>query len=210
MRVLVYAGLNYGKSFEKLVDNYDMCFGFEANPVAYLECAERFCAHPKVKVVHAALTTGFGEVDFHVYKFRGASSLGKFRPRDMTPHCGGANLAVERTVRVPGIHLGDFLRGGGVTHITDYVSDLQGMDLAVLETLRPMLRSGSVESVQCEVAKGRNSYLDLPSNAESDYAEVLGPRYILKARSFASGLLGGNIRPLEDFTWGYDCRWVLT
>src|SRR5262245_34504700 len=46
--VLVYVGLHRGRSFEQTFRDYEVCYGFEANPDLFQELRKKFGKYPHV------------------------------------------------------------------------------------------------------------------------------------------------------------------
>ena len=111
-------------------------------------------------------------------------------------------------VTIPCINLLNFCKQNNIVHIDDYISDIQGMDLQVLKTMRPMIESKKIGTIKCEVTKDKygNIYEGLPDNSESGFNQLLEANYKLVARGF--GLLNDNqFDRLPESAWEMDCKW---
>lgn len=208
-QVLVYVGMHKGREFDVVFKDYDACYGFEANPELYAFLVEKYQAHPHVHLFNRAATTRAGPVTFNISSNAGASSsLGSFDESWDPASSGGIHM--ERQVTVEGVNLGEFLQAKGVTRIDDYVSDIQGMDLSVLQTLKPWIDERRIGTITVEVTREdkRNIYKDLPSNAESGFIALLGRNYDLVAMGF--GVLAEYwFEDIPADAWEADCRWRL-
>lgn len=207
--VLVYVGLHRGESFRRIFRNYGTCYGFEANPDLFAQLEKEFRRFSHVRLHNKAVADFDGEVDFNISSNDGASSsLGNFD--DNWENFKSGQVRINRTIRVPCINLFNFLTAEGVEFIDDYVSDIQGMDLQVLRTLRPFIESGQIGSITCEVTKDErvNIYHDLPANNESGFAELLHDRYELVAKGWGE-LSDGCFDGVPEQWWEMDCRWRL-
>jgi FkbM family methyltransferase len=206
---LIYLGLYKGSSFEKLIQQYDRCFAFEANPTLAASAKERYGRMKHVTVVHAAVSTDDGEAVFNLTSNDGqSSSLG--RPSPEWKHVKSGDVKVAESVTVPSINLYNFCRSRGIDYIDKYVSDIQGMDLAVLQTMLPYVQHGAIGVISCEVAKDekRNVYDDLPDNSESGFAKLLDKDYRRVAKGW--GLLSeGQYMDVPEDWWEFDCMWML-
>jgi hypothetical protein len=113
-----------------------------------------------------------------------------------------------KTIKVPCVNLLGFLRKLNIDYIDDYISDIQGLDLEVLKTLRPMIEARQIGSIKCEVTKDtyRNIYHDLPDNSESGFKKLLEDHYDLVA--VGQGLLvDGKFDNIPEDAWEMDCKW---
>ena len=190
--VLFYCGLHRGASFDNLFPDFDVCYAFEANPSLARRAKIKYFGLRNVHIVHAAVGFEDGHADLHIASNQGeSSSLGRFS-REWSR---AMNISALRTVRVPAVNLHNFCVRNRIDYITEYISDLQGMDLEALKTLKPLLEAGAIQVVQCEVTQdARKVYQDLPSNREEDFERLLAGRY-QKTSEFNVG------------TWEKDCRW---
>lgn len=210
--VLVYAGLNHGRAFDKLFHQYRRCFGFEANPQLYQLLQDKYAGYDWVRIVHGALVgDNRTEVKLLVTDNKGASS--SLYPLKDTWHQArkaegqtAVNLLAE--VAVPAMNLQTFLRQNGVDSITDYISDIEGLDLAVLETLAPFIKEKRIETITCEVSRtlALNRYVGGPDNSKDGFMALLGDNYELVAEGY-SPLADGVFQDIPQSNWAVDCRW---
>ncbi len=204
--ILVYLGAHRGKGLSRICGRYRKVYCFEANPVMAAKLRRRFAWRKNVEVIHAAVTGTDGTVTFNVSSRNAASSsVGKLDAE--FPGVKEGLLYVVKTVEVPSLDLLRFLRERGVDCISAYVSDIQGYDLTVLKTLQSWINEGRIGEITSEVAKGRNSYSDLPDNSEAGFEALLSGRYELVAQGW-SRLQDGVFAPPKD-GWEMDCRWRL-
>jgi FkbM family methyltransferase len=202
---LLYLGAHQGGGLARLVNSFDRVIAFEANPAHCAVLASRF---PSVELVGAAVCVDDGEVPFHISSNDGgSSSLGEFDEAWLAPRTDA--LRMTRTITVPGVNLHRFCLAHGVETIDSYVSDLQGMDLAVLTTMLPLLRDGKLKLIQCETTKDgrRNIYKNLPSNELRDFSRLLTPfGYSLVATGWGE-LQMGVFSEVPDDWWEFDALW---
>ena len=202
--VLLYLGLNYGKGFDKLHWQYTKAIGIEANPDLYAMLQKRYRYNKHIQLVHAAATTFNGEVTFNISDNHGlSSSLGQLKEA-----FGGIKMV--KSVTVPAINLYDYVRKENIEFITDYVSDIQGNDLAVLKTMQPYIEQGKIMRITSEVAKDKykNSYMDLPDNSESGFDELLSKNYQLVSKGWEN-LKENYFQEVPEDWWEMDCMWKL-
>lgn len=207
-KVLVYAGVHRGHSFNLVFLDYETCYGFEANPDLFLELQKQYAKFPHVKLFNCAVTDYDGEVEFNISNNDGASSsVGDFKDDFSKAQAG--HLKMVRKIKVPCINLYNFLQRNGVAFIDDYISDIQGMDLTVLKTLKPFIDAGKIGSISCEVTKNeKKNIYNLPDNSEIGFQSLLGHSYVMVAKGW--GLLSENgFSEVKDSWWEMDCKWKL-
>ena len=204
--VLVYAGLHQGDGFEKVFRNYRTCYGFEANPRLFHELVKRYGGYSGVKLYNCALATTNGVISFNISSNGGcSSSLGIFR-EDWPNYQSGQVSFVEK-IDVPSVNLMDFFVQNSIDRIDEYISDIQGMDLAVLKTLEPLLTEGRIDAVTCEVAKDErgNIYAGLPDNSASGFSALLDKNYRLVAKGWGI-LADGQFDEVPAEWWEMDYK----
>lgn len=207
--VLLYLGLHTGDRLKKIFRKYRSSYGFEANPALFEKLEDRFKGQSRVHLVHAAVAEHHGEIDFNISnQDGGSSSIGVFH-EDWNHYRDGKIFMID-TVRVPTVNLYDFCQEKGIDYIDDYVSDIQGMDLAVLKTMKPMIDNRRIGTITCEVSKNSkgNIYKNLPDNSESGFSELLEKNYTLVAKGWGT-LRNHRFDEVPEQWWEMDCKWRL-
>lgn len=204
---LVYVGIHRGREFDTIFKSYHRCYGFEADPELFALLVEKYREHPHVKLFNYAAAEANGPMTLNISSNAGASSsLGVFD--DEWDSFRSGEITMVKQITVQAVNLNDFLTAEGVRFVDDYISDIQGMDLTVLRTLKPFIDEGRIGSITVETTredKG-NIYKNLPGNQESGFWSLLGVRYKLVAIGFGV---------LEDYwfghvptnSWEADCKW---
>jgi FkbM family methyltransferase len=205
--VLVYVGLHKGSGFNSIFRQYEVCYGFEADPKLYASLKKRFRKCSNVHLFNFAVADKDGEIDFNISSNGGASSsIGNFS--DDWENYKSGQVKMVKTIRIPSINLYNFLKSKGIHFIDDYVSDIQGIDLQVLKTLKPLLDQRKIANITCEVTKDehQNIYKGLPDNSESGFNQLLTKNYECIARGWGI-LKDGNFDNVPSGWWEMDCKW---
>ena len=101
----------------------------------------------------------------------------------------------------------DFLRERNVELIDLYVSDIQGMDFAVLKTLQSYLHEKRIKKLWCETERDSHdfeSYDGLPSNRQSSFERLLERDYKVVRRQKVDAPWA-----FQDTTWRLKMRHLL-
>jgi FkbM family methyltransferase len=205
--VLVYLGMHRGFGFFPIFRNYRACYCFEANPVLYEALKQRYGKYPQVHLFNLAVAAQDGQIRFNISSNDGeSSSIG-----ELDPDWYGAKLGqvkMVQTITVPCVNLLNFCKQHSIDYIDDYVSDIQGMDLEVLKTMRPFIEQKKIGSITCEVARNEtgSAYQGLPDNSEKAFAELLDKNYKLVAKGWTI-LREGHFAAIPEGQWEMDCRW---
>jgi FkbM family methyltransferase len=203
---LIFIGVDPKGEFNILWPGYKICYGFEANPDRFEKLLRKYSAHENIKLFNCAVADFDGEIDFNISSNNdgASSSIGTFNEEWRKKN----DIEMVKTVKVPCINLLKFLEKNNITYIDDYVSDIQGMDLEVLKTLRPMIEKRQIGSIKCEVTKDayNNIYKDLPDNSETGFAELLHENYELVAKGHGL-LINYKFDKIDEDTWEMDCKW---
>ena len=200
--VLLYLGGHIGDSLQYILKNYKQCYVFEANPEIFQKLSARYKSFPHIKCYNVAVSTQAGTADFYVTDNLVSSSLGKI------PEQGPDNYTLDHKIQVPCIYLPDFLRQEKISYIDDYISDIQGMDYAVLSTLRDWIEEKKIGTIQVEATVNHyeNLYDALPSNHYREFASLLDKNYRLIAQG--SGILSkGHKLKIKKEYGEMDFKW---
>ena len=192
-KILIYLGLNYGDGLIGIYNSYDKCIGFEANPNLINSLNDRFKDCPNVEIINAAVCNSnnpqtlniCANVGYEHHEKNQTSSLGF--PSDYSKiHEDGNNITLISKIEVPGIYLPDFLKQRGITEIDTYISDIQGMDFTVLNTLKSFIVEKKIINIQteasCDYMEGE-LYSGIPSNSEKLFYDLLLENYDLVGKA---------------------------
>ena len=106
--VLVYVGLHRGEGFDAVFRNYELCYGFEANPELFAGLQIRFRKYSNVRLFNVAVAAEDGEIDFNISSNDGASSsIGHFN--NEWENYKNGKIRMEQTIRISSINLLNFL-----------------------------------------------------------------------------------------------------
>ena len=177
-KILVYVGAHKGDTLYKLRKRYSKCYVFEPDPELFEGLKQRFKKFDNVKLFNLAVGEKDGEADFYIYDFNGANSLGKIS--EDLEHPSGLTFKIQKKIKIGVVNLNTFLKEIGIEEIDYYLSDIQGMDLAFLRTLKPLLDKRSIKKITCEVEKDEKPVLYAGFNNKlSEFQELLKENYSL-------------------------------
>jgi len=179
MKILFYCGIHNLVNFSRIRSYYDVCYGFDANPEKIDQARKFYANDPNVKIVFGALTEKGGEeIEFVITNdWTPASSLGNPNPDFV--HMKTGLLQSQKKIRVPTINLHDFCKVNGIMEIDTLITDLQGIDFTVLQTMTEMIRQGKIREIQCEVEPDQTParYLGIPTGKLHQFNELLSEQY---------------------------------
>lgn len=207
--LLIMVGLDPKGELDILHPGYKNCLVFEAHPFRYKKLSEKFASKENIELYNYAVSTYDGEIEFNISSNNSgaSSSIGNF-DETWLKNQSQLDIKMTETIKVPCINLYDFLKEKNIDYIDDYISDIQGMDLQVLKTLKPMIEEKKIGTIKCEVTKNkyRNIYKDLPDNSEKGFDELLNDKYEKVAKG--RGLLTDNqFDSIPDHMWEMDVKW---
>ncbi len=169
--LLVYAGANRGRTLNMLRPFFDKVIAFEPDPELFAGLSRLFSADEAVELINAALSVEDGTTDYYIHSSRDSSSLAPMNE-------GIHPITVERVTEVRSINLSRLLRSRQQETIDLYYSDIQGMDLDVLTTLRHLVEAKAIRAIVCEVEKDEKPRLYRGMNNKyAGFLELLGDNY---------------------------------
>tara|TARA_B100000131_G_C18068319_1_gene593439 strand:- start:48 stop:671 length:624 start_codon:yes stop_codon:yes gene_type:complete len=206
MRTLVYCGTNMCSDFIELINSgeYDMCYGFEAHPTLYNRAKKIFNNMNNVEMYNVIL----GEEHDTIKEFfiqdpnhsgcDFASSTGKIT--EEYGKVSGNEIKLKDTVNIKTMNLYKFLQEKNISEIDFLLTDLEGSDLDVIKTLKPMIETKSIKKIQCEVEPDKMPIkYDGLDNKFSGFDNILKENYRLTW-----------IDPIAEENWfSIDHRWEL-
>lgn len=172
MSVLVFVGPNCTSEIAGLVAKYDQSYLFE--PLPNVAQQLRDLVGKRANIINAACGECEGQAAFHVYNKNGlSSSLGTVTEQAKSVFAN-ADLSLQATISVDVINLHEWLVARKIDHIDRLIIDAQGMDLAILKTLEPMLSAGRIRFVTAEAdGAGFKHYDGTPDNSVQGHVEFM-------------------------------------
>jgi FkbM family methyltransferase len=207
--ILIIVGLDPGGIFNYIHKGFKQCYGFEANPERFTNLVRKFGKNKHIKLYNVAVAQYDGEVTFNISSNNNgaSSSIGNFK-EDWKEQYQGRKIEMVKKITIPCINLNSFCKKNNIHFINEYISDIQGMDLEVLKTLKPMIEEKKIGAITCEVTKNEkgNIYSDLPDNSEMGFESLLRNNYKLVAKG--NGILKDNKYDfIPEIYWEMDCKW---
>lgn len=204
--ILFIVGLESGGVFRWMHRAYKECYCFEPNPERFKLLQKKYSGFQHIKLYNVAAAAYDGEISFNISSNNNgaSSSVGHFKKEWQEQH----QIEIVKTITVPCINLNNFCNTNNIRFIDDYVSDIQGMDLEVLKTMKPMIDKKMIGTITCEVTKNEKSniYYDLPGNSEKGFEELLNTNYELIARGWGY-LKDKRFDRIAADAWEMDCKW---
>lgn len=209
--ILIYIGMDPSGTFNLMHGGFEKCYGFEANPERFRKIEKKYRNSKNVFLYNVAVADYNGEVTFNISNNNNgaSSSIGNF-DENWNETLDGKKIEMVESITVPCINLNTFVEENKIDFIDEYFSDIQGMDLTVLKTIKPLIDTKKIGTITCEVAKNskRNIYKDLPDNSEKGFDELLNENYKLTAKGWGA-LKAGRFEIGSADIWEMDCQWQL-
>lgn len=200
---LVYLGCNKGNGVERLLKTYsfDRVLLVEADPLACSVLYERFRGISNISIINRCLVHAAG-IDFVEFYRTGNSVSSSVLPpanSDLSAMFGGV---VER-VTLPAAFLPELLVKHKVDVVDFYVSDLQGYDFPVLQSVSRLLQEGRIKELFVETHKAENRVYEGADNGLDKFFDLLSNMYRLDYLSHDGKLLG-TTDLVAQFLFGKD------
>ncbi len=106
------------------------------------------------------------------------------------------NQEFDKTIKVPAIHLGNFIDRMNFKDIDLLVTDLQGLDLTVLKTVEKQIRNKLFHQIICEVELD-----DFPMSYHNLYNKEAGFKELLDNYYEEIDRLGEEHWEIRDIRW---------
>lgn len=208
--VLLIIGADPNGELAILNPGYKNCYVFEANPERYKKLFKKYHNCENINIYNFAVTDYDGEIELNISSNNqgASSSVGNFKDSWINEQ-SESEIKMVKSVTVPCINLFNFCKKNAIEYIDDYISDIQGLDLHVLKTMRPMIKEKKIASIKCEVTKDQfGNVYDLPDNSETGFMNLLSDNYELVAKGYGL-LLDYKFEKIPEEAWEMDCKWKL-
>ena len=170
---LLYAGINVGDSFQKVFFKYKKVIGFEPNTVNY-DRVSHYNRLNGINIYNYALSDKKGKVQFYLpdnMNNDASASLSQFSINN--------RYQSRDIIEVNSINLCDFLIDESIHEIDFYISDIEGYDFKVLETIaEKFIYTKKIKKIQVEAVnnEAENPFID-STNYERDFDDILLKHY---------------------------------
>ncbi len=170
---LIYAGLNDGESFKKIYYKYETVIGFEPN-VENFNKLNKYNKLENIFIYPYALSNDDGEGFLHIpsNKNNGASAS----LSDFTSAREGI-FSIDK-IKVKIVSLSKILIKHKINFIDMYMSDIEGYDFKVLNSISKYLQNKKIKNIQVEAFQNhvKNPYKSV-SNYEKQFDQLLSKKY---------------------------------
>ena len=172
--ILIYCGTHKGNTLAQLIGHFQKIIAFEADPEHFIYTKNRFSHLPYFEIYNYAVSNEDGYKSFNISSNNGESSS----LSGISNTLKSWGIGVANSIQIKIINLFNFLKDKGIDSIDLYFSDIQGYDLTVLNTLKPLLESRKIKMIQCEVEKdNRDSLYIGPNNKFKGFDDLLKENY---------------------------------
>lgn len=201
-KICVYVGANIGNSLYPVIGKYDEYYLFEPDPEIFSQLSSNFKRN-NIFCYNLACGKKKEIRELYVMPNRVSTSLADIDEE----HQKLCKFNAFKTIKVNCINLYDFLKERGIEHIDYYISDCQGSDCDVLETLKPMLDNKQIKEIYVETHGDTPLYKGL-DNRFIRFKELLSNNYNFIHASLGSQgnkIVSESEIPEKEFEW--DSLW---
>lgn len=209
--VLLYLGAHQGGGLGEEIRKFSKVYAFDADPDNVLILKKKFGHHRNVEIIHGALVgdeDDAKEITFNISSNNsGSSSVGQFN--EEWTKTREYKIEMVKQIKVKGISIGKWCKQRKIVFIDSYISDLQGLDLVVLRTMKEYLEKKLIERIQCETLLDNKVeiYKGMTENKLENFKKLLEPLgYEMKASGW-SNLVGGQFNKVSDEHSEMDVLW---
>ena len=201
-KILIYCGINDLLNFNRHRPDFEVCYGFDANPAKIEHAKLVYKNDPNVHFIFGALTEISGEeIEFNITnEWDPSSTIGELNPEYV--HMRSGKLTSQTKIKVPTINLHDFCVSNNIQEIDTLLTNLQGMDLSILKTMKNFIIRKKIREIQCKTETDNTPpiHLNLPSNKFKDLKQLLSDDY---------KLIWQEPEVVPDDWWEMDTRWIV-
>lgn len=173
MSTLVYIGANQGNSLWNIFGEYDEVYAFEPDPEMFDILKKRYKQFEWVTLINAACHSEDGEFDFYVTPNRVSSSLSDASNNEKKLGCP----EILKRIKVKTINLENFLSDNNIDYIDYYLSDAQGSDLNILNTIKDYIDNKKIGELFIETHGNGIEIYDGLNNQFDGFKSLLSKNY---------------------------------
>jgi FkbM family methyltransferase len=204
MTTLVYIGTNEGDGLEEYINLYDKVYGFEPDPEIFDKLKNRFANCEHATFINAACSDKEGIQTLYVTENRHSTSLSELSEFSLTRGFSGGKASFK-TVDVNTINLNNFLQENSIDYIDTLITDCQGSDLSILNTIKTFIDEKKIGELFCETHANSVVLYDGLYNQFDGFKELLSSNYVIKDFYLDGKLMSKDSEPFVE----WDTHWVL-
>jgi FkbM family methyltransferase len=204
MTVLVYVGVNRGDVLATYVNLYDEVYAFEPDPEMFSVLENNFGQHRNVTLINAACSDEEGDKTLYVTENRASSSLAELSDFSLKNGFSGGTPSFK-SFDIKCINLYNYLTENNVEHVDTLITDCQGSDLAIMQTLKPYIDNKKIDEMFCETHLDGVELYDNLKNEYSGFKELLSTNYKVKDFYLDGRLVSKEVPPFVE----WDTHWIL-
>lgn len=204
MTTLVYIGTNEGDGLEEYINLYDKVYGFEPDPEIFDKLKNRFANCEHATFINAACSDKEGIQTLYVTENRHSTSLSELSEFSLTRGFSGGKASFK-TVDVNTINLNNFLQENSIDYIDTLITDCQGSDLSILNTIKTFIDGKKIGELFCETHANSVVLYDGLYNQFDGFKELLSSNYVIKDFYLDGKLMSKDSEPFVE----WDTHWVL-
>lgn len=204
MSVLVYIGTNEGDGLEEYVDLYDKVYAFEPDPEIFKKLISRFIDRKHVTFVNAACSDSEGVKNLYVTENRHSTSLSELSDYSLQYGFSGGK-APFKTFEVRTINLSEFFVENNIDYVDTLITDCQGSDLTILNTIKDFITQKKIAEIFCETHGNSVELYKNLDNQFDKFKELLSENYEIKDFYLDGKLVSKETEPFVE----WDTHWVL-
>lgn len=208
-KIAFYIGANRGYGLSQYVSEYDEIHVFEPDPEMFYELKSNFGSFKNLILNNCACYLKNGKHTLYVTENRVSTSLADVDTSTFETigyHSGGKPSI--KTFEINTVNLYDYFKLNRIDEIDFLLTDAQGSDLTILNTITPYIKGKKIKKIFCETHNNNKSlYIGL-NNTFDGFKKLLSENYEIEYYNF-----GGEYRPKEyeiqdsDIEW--DTSWIL-
>lgn len=200
--LLIYVGVNRGESLSKIFYRYNRVIAIEANPDLANFLTIRFNKFKHVEIYNFAASNVDGLAMLKIPNngnYSASATIDQFA--DHRP------IKEESKVEVSTRNLEIFLKELNISEIDSYISDCEGMDFLILNSLKSYIDEGKIKEIQCEVQRDETpeAYKSI-SNKEYLFDSLLQENYFKVAKGWTE-LRDGVFSEIPNDWVFFDIKW---
>tara|TARA_S200000501_G_C20774836_1_gene722208 strand:+ start:369 stop:1103 length:735 start_codon:yes stop_codon:yes gene_type:complete len=198
--VCIYVGANVGLSVSNLAPHFDELHIFEPDPEIFANLLKNLKSFTNIFFNNVACSHSKGTEKLYIYENRVSTSLGQANT-DFYPNLGKP----IKSILIETINLLDYILDKKLEKIDLLVTDAQGADLSILNTLKPLIINSKINQIMSETHGHVEPQYKEFNNEFKGFENLLKKNYHLQSFS----LDGNPVIEIPETAPEFDTMWIL-